>query len=319
MGVVKLSTAGISNYAKYSNTLAGNPAFDPTLQSWTSYTKLSGNTSGAAFGNNTWVLSGGNTTVQTSSNLSSWTSRTVASYYFGQVAFGNGTFVLTVYSNTVFNLTPNFVYTSTDGITWTQTTVASTQGNLAIIYANGYFVMPSYTSNINTGTWGTSIQYSTNGTSWTSQGTQGVYAEIAHNGSAFCTPSQNTSYNLVYYSTNGTSWSSASPPSSAGWNRIAGGNNIFVMAVSGSTTGATSTNNGATWTSRTLPANVTTLTYASGKFALFTNNSATYYTSTDGVTWTSATLPTSGTLDSARLVNSKVLLPQGTTTLLVSP
>jgi hypothetical protein len=286
------------------------------LTNWNTFTKPSGYYDGTAFGDSKYVISGGLNTVQTSPDLSTWTSRSVASYYFRNVTFAAGLFVLTVYSNSNFNNGYALVYTSPDGITWTSRATAYAQWSWNIIFANGLFVMPAYY--IGNTADGDAIQTSPDGITWTRRNTiRKVRRGLAWNGSGFAiTPYSNESSGD--YSSDGITWTSSTLPSSGYWSLLAGGSDIFISGSNGTTTGARSTDHGATWSAVTLPADADGLIFANGLFALFTDTTTSFYTSEDGLTWTLQTLPSSGTIYGADFVNGKAFVKSGTTNLLQS-
>ncbi len=73
------------------------------------------------------------------------------------------------------------------------------------------------------------------------------------------------------------------------------GNGLFVIIYSGLTTYQTSADNGATWTTRTLPIaeNWTTIHYANGVWLATGTVTNRFIRSTDGINWTQGTFPNS--------------------------
>jgi hypothetical protein len=175
-------------------------------------------------------------------------------------------------------------------------TGAVTSSSWVSTYANGYFVgFP---------TSGQSIQYSSNGTSWTSGGASAP--SIAFTGAAAGNISgtpyyigvANGSSSMAYTTTPAAAWNTGTMPSAAGWTGVAYGNGRFVAVASGSALSAVSTNGTTFGAGGTLPSTNTwsAIAYGSGPavFVAVAGNassttSAAY--STDGTSWQSATLP----------------------------
>jgi hypothetical protein len=110
----------------------------------------SATTGGVAFGNNIWVVgdNGANTGLYSSPDTTTWTSRGTFAQY---VVFLNGQFLAWA---------AQFLYTSTDGITWTQRTPPNllTKAIHQITFGNGVYVLVGASGYIAT---------STNGATWT--------------------------------------------------------------------------------------------------------------------------------------------------------
>ena len=209
------------------------------------------------------------------------------------VAFGNNTFVKVEGRNS----SSSVAQYSTNGITWTNTTMPSSQRWSAVTFANNIFVAVSGANGVTSQAAATS----TNGitwvaatlpsfASWTSVAFgNGVFAAVSGNGSAST---------VAATSTNGTAWTARTLPISSQWSSITFGNGAFVT-VSNISTGLRSTD-GITWTTATLPASFwLQVAFGNGIFlAINESGSATNVaTSTNGTTWTarSVALLTQGT------------------------
>jgi hypothetical protein len=168
---------------------------------WASITMpVSANWVGIAYGNGYWiaVASGISTVYVSKNNGATWAASTLnTSQPWNSIAYGNGLFIVMA-TNGVVNYSTNFgatwggftgpgysttptplvygaglfftyvgansVYTSRDGITWTQSFVSGTLGSLTsttttVVYGNGRFVAVSNTPSENP-------CYSLNGTTW---------------------------------------------------------------------------------------------------------------------------------------------------------
>jgi hypothetical protein len=136
---------------------------------------------------------------------------------------------------------------STDGITWTLTTLPVSFIARSATYGKNTFVAIQADS--------TTALYSTNGITWNtttipSDGEFGYWRSVAFGNNVFVAVANNTSVSAT--STDGITWTQRSMPSSSNWYPVAYGNNTFVALTTSSTTAATSTD-GITWTTRTLP------------------------------------------------------------------
>jgi hypothetical protein len=114
---------------------------------------------GVAFGNNIWVVGcSGGTGLYSSPDTTTWTSRAT---FAREITFQNGLFLAWA---------SFYLYTSTDGITWTQRTPAGLSSNAIrqIVFGNGVFVLVGAGGYIGT---------STDGITWTSR-TSGTANEL---------------------------------------------------------------------------------------------------------------------------------------------
>lgn len=173
---------------------------------------------------------------------------------------------------------------STDGITWTTTTLP---------YSNAW--MAAYGNNMFVALGASRSAYSTDGITWTAgSGAPNLQwgFPIAYGNGTFVALSQANTASAVY-STDGFTWSSMTMPTAATWQGAIYANGIF-YAYSNGTQAATSTD-GINWTSRTTPAgSMNSVAYGNGMFfASLVTISTSAYTSTDGITWTTRTLPAS--------------------------
>jgi hypothetical protein len=202
------------------------------------------------------------------------------------VAFGNNTFVKVQGKNSLSSVAQY----STNGVTWTNTTMPSSQRWSSVTFANNTFVAVSGANGVTSQAAATS----TNGitwvaatlpsfASWTSVAFgNGVFAAVSGNGSAST---------VAATSTDGTTWTARTLPVSSQWRSISFGNGAFV-AVSNSATGLRSTN-GIAWTTSTLPSsNSTQVSFGNGIFLVGNDNgvSPNVATSTDGTTWTARSI-----------------------------
>jgi hypothetical protein len=216
-----------------------------------------------------------------SSDGTTWTTITSGSI-MGEcsTAFINGVYVTGGYMNSFGQ-----IFSSTDGINWTQR--VSQTGNAAGRPPKAVATSSGSTNKfVVTGNSGHTY-YSTNGTSWNF-----VNMADGMNGAT----SNNTTYiivggsNLIYSSTNGQTWTQRSSASSPGsWYDVAWGNGLFV-AVGDSGHINTSTD-GASWTNRTSTSGTTQairdVSYnASASFPWMASlQNGSVILSTDGINW----------------------------------
>jgi len=253
--------------------------------------------SSAAFGNNTFVLlnMGYPEAVYSTNNGASWTNVSVpnstwngnSTWGYFDVTYANGKFVAVGGYYAIY---------STNGITWTQTTIGTqSSGWFSIAYGNGYYVAQGYN-------W---IAYSTDAISWTqvnipAYSPQGINpnSQIAFtNGYFMLAPSaQNGNY---YRASNPATWTQIGtvPYWSAGGGLIAGGGGTWASLnfPSNSQTQAygayyslVSRDPPLTGTSLPLSAYFNAMSYANGYFiaSANNNNSPNAMISPDGITWT---------------------------------
>ena len=190
---------------------------------------------------------------------------------------------------------------STDGITWTQTTMPADADWRSVTYGEDKFlaVGASYSSSV-------PASYSTDGISWTqssipnfSESRYGLYS-VSYGGGAFSA----VGYNIANfqgsegaYSTDGITWSLTTMFANSSWRSVTYGEDKFfaVGYYSGSTTTAAYSTNGITWTQTTMPASVgwQSVTYGDGIFLAVAYGTTTAAYSTDAITWTQTTMPAS--------------------------
>ena len=233
------------------------------------------------------AATGGITTATASYNYSingtSWATGTLPASIQGRAAAGNNTRVI-VASNTTTN------YYSSNGTTWTAGGSMSDAIKTEGLWNGSRFVFTSQTA-------ANGIIHSTDGTTWTSVSNIGANS-LAFNGNTYIVvPSLSSSTGRINTTnfTEAGNWSNITLPTTATWTSIRFANGIWVAAINGSTTYATSTN-GTTWTSRTLPAALAgSGTAIRPKMAVFkekfyylayVSSTVNIYSSADGINWT---------------------------------
>lgn len=201
---------------------------------------------------------------------------------------------------------------STDGITWTATTLPENVGHSSVTFGNNIFIITRglyfNQSNVSNGVSfpSANIAYiSTNGTIWTISTLPGnfVWSSIIYGNGVFTSVTYTANSTVSAVSTNGITWTQGTMPP-ARWASVTYGDEKFVsVAVYGPPSRsidkiAAYSTNGIAWTQSTLPVNSmwNSVTYGGGKFVAisgFWSYSAAVAISTDGITWTQGTLPQS--------------------------
>lgn len=271
------------------------------IASWTAGTFPSVGTAegGLSIANGFLYTMGGDGFARSSDGVT-WTAITSGSL-MGEcnTVFYNGVYVTGGYMSSYGQ-----IWSSTDGINWTQR-VSSTGGAAgrppkAIATSSG-----STNKFVVTGNSGHTY-YSTNGTSWTLTNLADSMNGIASNNSTYVIVGGGS---RIYSSTDGQNWSQRTQASSPGdWWDVAWGNGLFV-AVGASGHINTSTD-GTTWVNRTSTSGTTQtirdVTYnASAGYpwmASLQNGSAMF--STDGINWITKTTGTTNTAYGIEFFNS---------------
>lgn len=197
------------------------------------------------------------------------------------LVYGNGVFVMAQYAST-----SGFI--SSDGATWSTTTLPSAANWNGAVFGGGVFVMLPNGGNV--------CARSTNGTTWTSgtfpsSGAWNLGLWDATRSRFFV---HMTNAASGAYSSNGTTWTAATGGLSActTGHVFASGRYIVVGSTSSY---ATSDDGGASWTSRTLPIATAgawrTLSVGTDTLLLVQDGSAHGLATTDGINWTDFYLP----------------------------
>jgi hypothetical protein len=219
-------------------------------------------------------------------NRQLWTAVTLPSANWQAVTYGYGVFVAVAYGTTTAAYSSN-------GISWTASTLPSGGGWISVCYGNGMFVAVAAS--------GTATAYSTNGINWTAstQPSSSGSNSVVYGNGLFVAISGASAGNstAAMYSTNGINWTATTLPSSNPWSIVSYGGGMFV-AVAGygtSNTVAAYSSNGVNWTATTLPSSSYwySVTYGNGVFVAvaYAGTAAAY--STNGINWTASTLPVS--------------------------
>jgi hypothetical protein len=173
--------------------------------------------------------------------------------------------------------------TSSDGLTWTGSTLPITAYGVA--FGNSRYLAV-----------GASSTFSTDGgTTWSSAVSLPATCVVVAYGTSGFVALRSGASATAYLSTDGSSWSSVTLPASTTWRSIASANGVYIALRSG-TTAARSTD-GTAWTTVTMPSSRTWhgASYSGGRWWAFGNGSTAAACSTDGgQTWTAVTLPASG-------------------------
>ncbi len=289
-----------------------------------------------AFGNNRFVAIADNAAqVAISLNGITWSSAQLPiSADWRRVTYGNGLFVALAENNVAAS--------SPDGITWTERNIyatsidvletskdtvvdwaagtATSAGLWRAIAHNGSNRYVMVGGDGSTGL----ASYSSNGISWTAGtmpvGGDGPYA-VAFGSGLWVAPYSGS--NDVATSSDGITFSFQSNvlPATRDWRAIAFGNGTFVIVDSSGTTGAATSTNGTTWTSRTLSASAEWSSVAFGTIGatnyfvavsgITGNSNAGSYSTDNGATWSASTLPSSTRWSSVAFGNGRFVAVSG--------
>lgn len=203
----------------------------------------------------------------------------------------NGTVFVGNYENTAL------AAYSTDGITWTNSTMASSaywypmQG-----VVGGNYITAAYAAS--------TTNYTSNGSTWTSgsmPSSANWYVSCSNHltGASARVMFVTRLETKVAITSNGSSWTQYSTlPSTYDWQGVGfsntGGSGTWMVCESGGNHGAYSTNNGASWTAITMPATSAGSAWVGGNGSRWLANGASltyYYSDNNGSTWTTGTLP----------------------------
>lgn len=289
-----------------------------------------------AFGNNRFVAIADNSgQVAYSLNGTTWAAAQLpSSQDWRHISYGNGLFLAIAENNAMAS--------SPDGITWTERNAYAT--NIDVL-ATSKDTVVDWTAGTATsaGLWraiahngsnryvmvggdgSTGLaSYSTNGTSWIAGtmpiGGDGPYS-IAFGNSVWVAPYSGS--NDVATSSDGITFTFQSNvlPATRDWRAIAFGNGTFVIVDSSGTTGAATSTNGTTWTSRTMSASAEWSSVAFGTISgtnyfvavsgITGNSNVGSYSTNNGATWTASTLPSSNRWSSVAFGNGRFVAVSG--------
>lgn len=204
------------------------------------------------------------------------------------ISYYSGKFLVVGSSN-------NFAYSSDGGLTWTIPTVSGLPTTLGGVAYNGTTYVTANSNECSSGQY-----YSTTGTAWSFVASpSGAHSvDVIYDGSYFVSIGISGNSTYPIYSANGsTGWTNGAAPTGYATVQSAAtnGSGTIVLATYNVYTGAqvyisTSTNHGATWTSRTVPSYVSTSTfpscsYTNGLFIVTAFNGGVVSSSDSGVTW----------------------------------
>ena len=215
-------------------------------------------------------------TQQGSAAISNVAMTAPASVWSLQTLTGTPQGISVTYGNGLYVSVGNAIFTSPNGVTWTQRTIPTGVGNLeSVTYGNGLFVAEAWmTTN--------SIITSPDGITWTQRTTpSGFFDNITYGNNIFVVVG---SSGAIMTSPDGITWTARTSNVS---NYLAGvtyGNGLFVTSGSYSTSYTTSPD-GITWTARTAPNNLQgQIAFGNGIFV--SDAPCSSMSSPDGISWT---------------------------------
>ncbi len=269
-------TATNLNGVKYLNNMwvaygdSGVVIYSSDAITWTSpLVGASQNLTDVTYGAGVYVVVGASRSLWYSSNLQIWNqvvninTSTPTAYNFTSVQYANNQFVAVA--------SQGFIYTSVDGINWSQSRPDINE----IAFGNSTYVAVGNSGLLCT---------SSNGTSWSVQPALGTrdLLRVVYLNSLFVAIGLNGS---CYTSVDGVVWISRSF-TSVNLNDIAFGAGVFVVV--GDSGQVWSSSDGASWTTQSLASrgNVTKVVFSNSRFVLVADRP---FWSSDGITWNSTT------------------------------
>jgi hypothetical protein len=297
--IALMNSVGTSTItATQTNAAGSGPPITDTLSvvAWTLRNAIAGYSfRSVAYGNGTWVAvapSGvGNNKVMTSIDGGvNWTSISASgsTHYLMSVAYGNGSNGAMFVAVSDYG-TGNRVWTSPDGVTWTNRNSAADNNWISVAYGNGLWVAVS-ASGV-----GNRVMTSPDGVLWTSRtsAADNDWRSVAYGNGLWVAVSNTGTGNRVMTSSDGGSTWTPRSAADNGWQSVAYGNGLWVAVANNGTERLMTSSDGSTWTPRTTPGNVaqnswSSVAYGNGLWvAISSNGSRRVMTSPDGIAWTS--------------------------------
>ena len=228
------------------------------------------------YGNGTYVAVSNNgigNRIMTSTDGNTWTVRNSLDLNWSVVKFMNDRFF-------AFQTTNSNIYTSLDGITWTNITGPATLNWTDAVYGNGTYV--AVTSNGSQ-----QVATSSNGTTWTMRSQNGVLNSVTYGNNLFVTVWSGG----IATSPDGITWTERTSPANINWKSVVYGNGIFVAISDGGAVSSqiATSSNGITWTLR--PSTTTntwqSVEFGNGMFVAVSSNGfgTRIMGSLDGINW----------------------------------
>lgn len=190
-----------------------------------------------------------------------------------------------LYANNLYVLVGSGIWTSPDGINWTNRVYLPTTVTVTGPAWNGSIFVAGISAGPNVG----SVYTSPDGITWTLRTTDSTAAAlgVASGGSLFVLGRSGT--NFVSTSTDGITWTSRTVPATVSVNLIAYGGGRFVAYTGNTTSSIMYSTDGINWTINSgVSFNLLTrsITYGAGLFVV-SGNTRHLLSSPDGITWTS--------------------------------
>jgi len=240
------STGATTMYSQNGTTWAAAGATVALASA--SWTKLT-------YGNGRWVAVANGTATSTTTDALTWTPGTITSSNWTSVCYGNSTFVA-VASGTATSAS------SATGTAWTYSTLPSNTTWTSVAYGAwggtvSPAVSPTYGIFVAVASGGTVAASSIDGGStWVARTlpASATWSSVTFGNGRFVAIASGST--ITAYSKDGINWvqSPTGMPTSQAWARVSYGQGLFFATATGSTNIAATSEDGITWTSRTLTA-----------------------------------------------------------------
>jgi hypothetical protein len=237
-----------------------------------------------------WIASEGSNSVYVSNNGTTWENSGSLQTLPFQVrwrgaAYGGGKFVVVASPSSIAAY-------SSDGITWTQTSMPSSQRWGAVAYGGGKFVAIAGRDNPSSSV----AAYSLDGITWTqtSMPSSSRWQSVTYGNGKFVAIAFGTT---AAYSEDGITWTQSSPLHSSAsfiaWSSVTYGDGKFVAVAPNAAIFSVYSTDGITWTQAVYPkfSAWDRVSYGAGKFVAISTNTGDAAYSSNAINWTVTSIP----------------------------
>jgi hypothetical protein len=237
-----------------------------------------------------WIASEGSNSVYVSNNGTTWENSGSLQTLPFQVrwrgaAYGGGKFVVVASPSSIAAY-------SSDGITWTQTSMPSSQRWGAVAYGGGKFVAIAGRDNPDSAV----AAYSLDGITWTqtSMPSSSRWQSVTYGNGKFVAIAYGTT---AAYSEDGITWTESSPLHSSAsfiaWSSVTYGDGKFVAVAPNAAIFSVYSTDGITWTQSVYPkfSAWNQVSYGAGKFVALSSDRGDAAYSFNAINWTVTSIP----------------------------